>query len=98
MNRGLLLGAVSGQVAWQPFALRDVLAANWAAILGQGGNIATVLILSVVSLLLNASALELAIRQDVDLNRELRAAGFANILSGLGGGMVGYHVARLIRS
>ena len=92
IDHGLLLGAVSGQAAWQPFALRGLLTANWTTILGQSGNIATVLILSVVSLLLNASALELAIRQDVDLNRELRAAGLANILSGLSGGMVGYHV------
>jgi SulP family sulfate permease len=92
---GLLLGKVAGDAAWQPLSLRSLLAANWAAILGQGGNIAILLILSVVSLLLNASALELAIRRDVDLNRELRSAGIANILSGLGGGMVGYHALSL---
>ncbi|UCC89731.1 MAG: SulP family inorganic anion transporter, partial [Anaerolineales bacterium] len=91
VDQGVLLGEVSGVAIWQPLIPANLLAANWAAILGQGGNIAIVLVLSVVSLLLNASALELAIRQDVDLNRELRAAGFANILSGLGGGMVGYH-------
>jgi SulP family sulfate permease len=59
--------------------------------MGQAGNMAILLIVSVVGLLLNASSLELIIRQDVDLNRELRTAGFANLLSGLGGGMVGYH-------
>ena len=95
IGRGLLLGLVSGQATWQPFALKDALSANWIAILGQGGNVATVLVLSVVSLLLNASALELAIHQDIDLNRELRAAGVANLLSGLGGGMVGYHALSL---
>jgi len=31
----------------------------------------------------------------VDLNHELRAAGLANLLSGLGGGMVGYHALSL---
>jgi SulP family sulfate permease len=91
MHQGLLLGGVSGETSWQPLVLGNPLAANWSAILGQSGNIAIVLILSVVSLLLNASALELTIRQDIDLNHELRAAGFANLLSGLGGGMVGYH-------
>jgi len=95
IKQGLLLGEVSGGAVWQPLALKNLLAANWAAILGQSGNIAITLVLSVVGLLLNASALELAIRQDVDLNRELRAAGFANILSGLGGGMVGYHALSL---
>jgi SulP family sulfate permease len=91
MDQGLLLGKVSGKTSWRPLVLGNPLAADWSAILGQSGNIAIVLILSVVSLLLNASALELTIRQDIDLNRELRAAGFANLLSGLGGGMVGYH-------
>lgn len=93
--RGLLLGQTVGKVAWQPFWLTDLTAVDWAAILRQSGNIAIILILSVVSLLLNASALELATRQDVNLNRELKAAGFANLLSGLAGGMVGYHALSL---
>jgi len=94
-DHGLLLGTVSGQATWQPFALKDLGAAHWLAILSQGGNIATVLVLGVLSLLLNASALELTIRQDIDLNRELRAAGIANLVSGFGGGMVGYHALSL---
>jgi SulP family sulfate permease len=94
-DQGLLLGEVSGKATWHPLAPADLLAANWRAIMGQGGNIAIVLILSVVGLLLNASGIELAVRQDIDLNRELRVAGLANILSGLGGGMVGYHALDL---
>lgn len=94
-SKGLLLGKVSGQATWHPLSLRSLLAANWVAILGQGGNMAIILVLSVVSLLLNASALELAIRRDVDLNRELRAAGISNVLSGLAGGIVGYHTLSL---
>ena len=93
--QGLLLGQAVGSVTWQPFWFADLPAVNWAAILGQSGNIAIVVVLSVVSLLLNASALELAIRQDVNLNRELKAAGVANLLSGLAGGMVGYHTLSL---
>ncbi len=92
---GLLLGNGAGKVAWQPFAAGALRAVNWAAILGQGGNIAVVLVLSAVSVLLNASALELTIHQDVHLNRELKAAGLANLLSGLAGGMVGYQTLSL---
>jgi SulP family sulfate permease len=95
VGRGLLLGEVSGEATWQPLVPRNLLGANWTAILGQSGNIAIILILSVVGLLLNASGIELAFRQDVDLNRELKAAGLASILSGLGGGMIGYHVLSL---
>ena len=92
---GLLLGQVSGEAIWQPLALKTLLAADWAAIFGQSGNIAIVLILSVVSLLLNASALELTTSQDIQLNHELQSSGIANLLSGLGGGMVGYHALSL---
>jgi len=95
IDRGLLLGEVSSEATWQPLATQDLLAADWGAILGQSGNIAIILIVAVVSLLLNASALELAFQQDVDLNRELRVAGLANILSGLSGGMAGYHALDL---
>lgn len=91
MESGLLLGRGAGEIAWQPLALKNLLDADWAAILGQAGNLATLLMMSLIGFLLNASGLELAIRQDVDLNRELQAAGFANLLSGLGGGMAGYH-------
>jgi SulP family sulfate permease len=46
-------------------------------------------------LLLNASAVELATENDIDLNHELRAAGVTNLVSGLGGGMVGYQSVML---
>jgi SulP family sulfate permease len=95
IESGLLLGRVAGDIAWQPLALKNLLAADWAAILGQSGNLAILLMMSLVGFLLNASSLELAIRRDVDLNRELRAAGLANLLSGLGGGMAGYHALSL---
>jgi SulP family sulfate permease len=88
IGHGLLLGQVSGEATWQPLAVKNLLAANWMAILGQSGNIAIVLVLSVVSLLLNASGLELAIRCDVDLNHELRSAGLANSLDWAGGWLV----------
>jgi SulP family sulfate permease len=94
-TQGLLLGKVSGEAIWQPLALNNLLTADWAAIFGQGGNILITLTLSLVGLLLNASALELAIQKDVDLSHELKSAGLANFLSGLGGGLIGYHALSL---
>ena len=90
---GLLLGKVGSNAIWQPFALGSrLLHTNWSAIFGQGGNIAIVLSLSVIGFLLNASALELTNHQEIQLNHELKSVGVANILSGLLGGMVGYHM------
>jgi len=80
-RQGLILGAASGKITWQPLAWNSLLSADWTAILGQSSNIATILILAFISLLMNASGLELALGRDINLNRELQAAGLANILS-----------------
>ena len=46
--------------------------------------------MSAVALLLNASAFELESKEDVDLDRELRLAGIANLFSSLSPGFVGF--------
>lgn len=43
-------------------------------------------VISAIALLLNASGLELATRRDIDMNREMKAAGVANLAAGLQGG------------
>jgi SulP family sulfate permease len=48
---------------------------NWLTALGQWSSIGTILIISAVSILLTASALELLTGRDIDVNRELRVAG-----------------------
>jgi SulP family sulfate permease len=90
-ERGLLLGTMGGNAVWQPFPLVELAQADWGAVLKQAGNMGIVVILSTISLLLNISGLELELHKDVDLNQELRVAGFANLLAALGGGMVGFH-------
>lgn len=69
----------------------------WWIILGEGQILVTILLTSVVSILLTASALELASEQEIDLNRELRSSGLATAAAGLGGGMVGFHSLSLSR-
>ena len=88
--QGWLLTRLSGGVVWEPLAFSAMSQANWGVILQQSGNLATIAIISVISLLLNASGLELIAGEEVDLNRELRSTGFANLLSGFGGSSVGY--------
>lgn len=41
-----------------------------------------------ITVLLNATSLELATEQDANYNQELKALGIANVLSGLAGGLV----------
>jgi SulP family sulfate permease len=89
--QGWLLGPFPGISLWQPLTISDLSVVNWPALFDQVGNLATVLIVSGVSLLLIASELELEIKQDIDLDHELQATGVANLASGLGSGILGFH-------
>lgn len=70
---------------------------SWGLLLHNVSILATILLTSVVSILLTASALELSAQHDIDLNRELRSAGLATFISGLAGGMVGFHSLSMSR-
>jgi SulP family sulfate permease len=76
---------------WSPLNLEIFRNADWGEILGQVGNIAVLAGMTLIALLLSVSAIELSVGRDLNLNRELKGAGMANVLSGLGGGMIGYH-------
>jgi SulP family sulfate permease len=64
--------------------------ANWTVVADQYPSFVALLLTSIVSILLNTSALELEADEDIDLNRELRAAGMANVVGGFSGGMIGF--------
>lgn len=95
VERGFLLGRIAGQISWRPLPLQEAFQANWSAILGQIGSIGSILILTLINVLLNVSGIEMAIKEDSDLNRELRMSGLANFFSGMGGGIIGYHALTL---
>ena len=48
------------------------------------------LLIGIIALLLNTSALELVVKRDIALDRELLAHGAGNLLAGLAGGVIGY--------
>lgn len=89
-SRGWLLGPFPSGGLYQPLTPASLALIQWGAILQNIDKILTIMVLSLIALLLNASALEVTVKQDIDLNRELRAAGWANLLGGLGGSTVGY--------
>lgn len=92
---GWLLGQFPSGGLYQPLDPLLFSLVDWRAILANADKIATILVLSVVSLLLNASALEVTVGQDIDLNRELLTAGYANLVGALGGSPVGYQALGL---
>lgn len=86
----LLQSSVTGE--WRFFNLSTLTQINGAIILTQLGNMATIALLSAISVLLNSTGIELNTAQEIDLNRELKAAGSANLILGLIGGITGYQV------
>ena len=89
MAKGYLIGPFPEQshsilnpvkdIAWQ-----DV---HWSAMMSNSGSIASISLISLLSIILCISGLSLTTRQDLDTNTELRISGIANIGSALLGGM-----------
>ncbi|MEB3210319.1 MAG: SulP family inorganic anion transporter [Leptolyngbyaceae bacterium] len=87
---GWLLGPFpQGDQLWHPLSPDLFLQVHWLAILHQSSGILTVMLISLLSLMLSNSSIELVIGRDLNLSHELKSIGLANILSGLGGGMMG---------
>ena len=63
---------------------------DWPAISAHLPESLVVTSVSAVTILMNSTAIGAATGEEIDLNREMRAAGLANLASGLLGGMVGY--------
>lgn len=63
---------------------------DWSAIAAHLPETLVVTSISAITILMNSTAIGAATGEDIDLNREMRAAGIANIASGMLGGMVGY--------
>jgi len=87
---GWLLGPFPEGSLLQSLSWSAVAEIDWSLVLSQAGSMIVVLVLSAVSLLLNASGLELETRKEMDLNQELRAAGISNIFAGFFAGLIGY--------
>lgn len=92
---GWLLGPFEQEALFQPLTLADMPLVDWRAILSQLDKIGTVVALSLISTLLNVSALEVDAKEDIDMNHELQTAGLANLVAGLFGSTVGYHALSL---
>ncbi len=92
---GLLLGPVPERALWRPLVFEALAGADWGVVAGQLPTVGPVVVIGVVALLLNATGLEIALKRDVDLDRELSAAGVANLIAGALGGLPGFQTLSL---
>ncbi|MGB8363310.1 MAG: SulP family inorganic anion transporter [Rhizomicrobium sp.] len=87
---GWLLDVGGGSQIVNPLALADTLRALDLGTIGRlAGEFIALFIVTLMTLLLGLVVLEVEGRLDVDLDRELRLNGLANLLVGMAGGMVG---------
>lgn len=63
---------------------------NVSVLLDQTTSLLGMIGVLTITLLLNATGLELTSQRDIDINQELKVGGIANLVAGIGGGMVGY--------
>ena len=87
---GLLMEELN-LTGWRPLQLADVDQADWGAIWQQAGSIITISLLTILTLLLNISSTEILFRRELQVNQELKVAGFTNLLTSLMGGSIGFH-------
>ena len=89
---GLLLGPFAGESFLDGLSPAIAAQADWAVIFAQLPVILTVIATSLLGAALNASGLELVVKRDFDLSREVSGTGFANLLASLFGSLPGYHL------
>jgi sulfate permease, SulP family len=70
---------------WKSAALH---AFPWAALPSFAGDVLAVMFVTVSSLLLNTTGIEIATRTEANIERDLKVLGFANLVTGGLGGMV----------
>ena len=89
-NRGFLLGPFPEGGLFPGFPFEYVPDFRWDLFLVHLPAIATMMILSAISVLFNYSGLELIVKEDFDLDKELKLTGYSNILAGIAGTPAGY--------
>jgi sulfate permease, SulP family len=88
-DTGWFLDLSSGAALPGPWLLKSLASVDLAALLRASGGYVALAAITAITLLLGLMAVEVETGRDVDLDRELRLNGLANILTGFGGGMTG---------
>ncbi|MDD5673616.1 MAG: SulP family inorganic anion transporter [Chitinivibrionales bacterium] len=86
---GWLLSAFPADVFMRTLGALQPGALDLSALLPNAANIAALMIVAAIVILLNAASIELTTLRDVELDRELKAAGIANIIAAPLGALAG---------
>lgn len=90
---GILFVGLPADASWPPVQLGDFDHVNWGVVASQFPGILGVTLIALMCLVLNAGALELGSGAELDMNKEFRVEGVANLVGGLGGSAPGCNTA-----
>ena len=82
---GILFRGVPEGSLWPPIGFDDLTLVDWEVVASQIPAMLGVALITLMCIVLNASGLELNCGVEVDMSREFRAEGIANLFAGLGG-------------
>ena len=96
---GLLLTSTSEGSLWPVLQPSDLKHVDFGAIAKQIPSLLMLVLIALLVVILGIAGLEMAANEDLDWDREFKATGLANVVSGLGGGTpVCMFVASSLRS
>lgn len=90
LTRGWLLGPFPEGGLWPGFITESLGSVDWSVLAGEAANVSTILLIVPLTLLIYVSALEIGSKRDLDLNRELRTVGWANLAASAVGSPPGH--------
>jgi sulfate permease, SulP family len=88
--QGWLFAMPTETTPWWPWAMQALGQVEWTFLLRNPGEVGTLVLITMLTVLINATGLEVESRVDADMDRELVLQGSANILAPLAGGLLGY--------
>ncbi len=87
---GWLFAAPADTTPWMPWSMTGLAQTQWSLLMARVGDIGTLVIVTTLTVLINATGLEEETRTDANLDRELSLQGAANIVAPLAGGFLGF--------
>lgn len=88
---GWLIGPFSSSARWNPITPNELGVVDWGTVVAQTPAFGAIAVISVVGLLLNLTALEAVVGEDIDFDKELRLAGGVNLVGGVLGSLAAWH-------
>ena len=92
---GIFFVGLPPGASWPPIEPGDLARVDWGIVASQFLGILGVTLVALISIVLNAGALELGSGVELDMNREFRVEGTACLAAGLGGSSPGCNTASM---